>query len=614
MRRPRTIQPYQLAYWPPTNELFARGDPEIVLNVTDYPSARVVGDLATDGYVALPASRRAILCLEALTSVESAGEEYVSIRRELMTLPTKPLYDLWPTLNIHLNRTLMQHQVEFCAFAQPLRGAFNASEQGTGKTTTGWVMAHVWGSRRTLIVAPKSLISEWRADYQLLFRAAPIQCIPIADAGVISRGAAIESYASSRERLALIINYEVLERLEPQLTQFHPDTIIFDESWRIKSPRAKTTRAAIRLADQAEHVLLLTGTPIGNDVGDFFTQLRTIDPNFQTRGRTLIQAHDSFMQRYARFENRTIDRFTPRERQITKAVGCVDPAGLMARLEPTWYRATKATCLDLPPKIHDEPVIFNLPPHWQEFYRNVDEQGIAALGDPISLADRRVAMIRLHQIAGGFQPTPLRPDELPPTNAQPPTNVADDLIDLTDLDPENLLRRWVQVPIDPWPKIEWLRTFTDDQLLHNPTYRVLIWARYTAEIERIYALLSEVLGEQRVAMATGRTRNDELDDIKLSFNSRHPSGVQVIVCQWRKMAFGHNLQAGDHHVRYSHDWSYINYQQAEDRSHRAGRNHAVRYTDLLMRGTIDELVMDALRRKQNLAIQLAPDTVGAIHE
>ncbi len=619
MRRDRQPVPYQLGY-DPDHGILVDGDRDVINSLMNYPGAHLMADL-----LAVPASRNAVLAVEAMASPEAVSDSYKQMRRELVAVDVSELYASWNDLQVTLARTLLYHQVEFLAFSRHLRGAMNASEQGTGKTACGWLMPHAWQSNRTLIVCPKSLIKEWANEYEALFwERPPIHCFPLGEHDTRTRARAIASFAGEQRRVAIIVNYEAVNRLRDELLAYGADTVIVDESWRIKSPVAQTTQAVMQIADRAEHVLTLTGTPIGNDVGDFYAQMRALDPTF-ARGRTLRQGYYAFCQRYSSFVAIDIGG-----RTISKAVGCADPAGLMGRIEPLWYRATKATSLTLPPKRHLPPVLLDMPRDIKDLYDRVNEQGEAALGAIMSLADRRVVMLRLHQLAGGHIPHP-RPLTLPSDDAGllPADLEGEELAgyyrdlgeengylpDLVEAAPSlpngNMAYAWEQEPIPAWPKLVWLQDFAQDRLLGDPTIRVLVWCKYTAEIMMITRELQRILGEHRAVSATGATKEEDLNVYKQSFNSRHPDGVQVMVCQWRKMAAGHNLQAGDFHVRYSHDWSYIYYTQAEDRSDRIGRESSVTYIDLLMRGTIDEEILATLHRKQNLATLFAPDTVGA---
>jgi hypothetical protein len=104
---------------------------------------------------------------------------------------------------------------------------------------------------------------------------------------------------------------------------------------------------------------------------------------------------------------------------------------------------------------------------------------------------------------------------------------------------------------------------------------------------------------------------DDSATVASLLHSRSPAGIQVLVCQWQKMAFGHNLQAADWHVRFSHTWSYVQHSQGEDRSHRMGREEEVHYIDLIATKTVDEDIPAALAAKRDSAAHLSRPTVGS---
>jgi SNF2 family DNA or RNA helicase len=47
--------------------------------------------------------------------------------------------------------------------------------------------------------------------------------------------------------------------------------------------------------------------------------------------------------------------------------------------------------------------------------------------------------------------------------------------------------------------------------------------------------------------------------------------------------------------------------QSEDRAHRAGQTKSVTYVDLVSPGTVDETIINALRKKINLATVITGD-------
>lgn len=599
--------PYELTYVPETAKVAVRGDARLMQNLVHFTSAEVHGDLShPNAYISIPATRETFLAVEANASPSIVSEYYIHARPFYVSTDISYLYQTWSHYGISLARTLLPHQAEFCAFAQMRRGVLNASEQGLGKTTMGWVMAQLWESYRCLVVTSKSLVPEWQAEYRKAFYLEPaLMSVPLGQGGKGARETAIRACRNSERPIAIIINYDVLDDMERALLHLNLDTVIFDESWRIKNIRAQTSKVAVRLADRCRHVLCLTGTPIGNSVGDFWNQLRAINgPGMEAGFSTRIKAFDAFMTRFAEFTHVRFNQALPPSR---KPVGVADPAGLMQLISPVWFRATKATCLNLPPKVH-RTVELELDSNTLQLYRRVEDQGEAALGAEMSLADNRVVQLRLQQMTGGFIPTPV-PALL---NGVEPIDYhchgdPDKESELSELQMA-LDYIWEMVPNPVNPKLEWLTTFAHEVLVGDPTIRVLVWFRFNHELHYAHDQLASVIGEHRVAKAYGGTKPAELEDIKQSFNSRHSDGVQVMLCQWKKMAYGHNLQAADHHVRYSHTWSHIEWVQSEDRSHRMGREGAVTYTNLVVRGTVDRDIISALNRHEDVATRVAPDT------
>ncbi len=527
-----------------------------------------------DGVTMLPATRLNAMTVEALAVPASVAEEYRQWRAEAM----KP-NPLWTEVLHHrvllAKRQLLGHQADFLAIlmGSRARGILNASEQGTGKTCVGWLALQLWGAKRALIVCPKSLMWEWVREWRELWGPlnAPINPIVLDKGSKCSRVEWLETFRgrSDGQPTAVILNYEMLAPMEKAIREYAPDAIVLDEVFRCKNPDAAVTKAAIRIADKADHVLALTGTPIANHIGDLWSQLRLLGKE------TMPESHTAFLHRYAILEPLQLG-----PRTVWKPVGVSDPLGLMQRIEPVWYRATKAACLNLPPKQYRE-VRLTMRPETRELYEKIRKEGTAALGNSLSLDSEAVVGIRLHQLAGGFAPY---------------------------YHPEN---DKAELSMLPCVKIDWLNQFAKDTLRDNPTTRCIVWAAYTAELERITATLRQLLGDERVQMCWGGSDNAEIEGWKESFQSRSEGGVQVLVCQLQKMAYGHNLQATDINVYFSNNWSYVIRSQSEDRSHRNGRADAVQYIDLTLQQTVDEDILEALKHKADYAYRFCPDTSGS---
>ena len=595
---------YKLAY--SQNYIFCQGKPKLLQVLSQIPGASYTQTQSGEQVVAFPANRAAFLIAEAIASPVSVSKEYLEARDQMMSYDEKELRWIQNKLEESgkFKRKLLPHQLAACLFTLPKRGIINASEQGLGKTSYGWAMAALWGCKRVLIVCPKSLMRTWESEWEAIWSGPRPFGITVMDEGDKQAKANRLKYkrnVSPEFPCAVIVNYECIpdthdkntkqvrsEGLLKGILEYTPDCLILDESFRCKSSEANATKAITKIADQASHVLLLTGTPVGNNgAADLYSQLRML-------GEAIVPANYwSFVARYSQMEQKNIGT-----RTVTKPVGLADPVGLMQMLDPLWYRATKETCLELPPKQY-HVVKLKLHPDVQKWYDAIEKDGECVLGNYLSLSGNRVVNIRLHQLCGGFLPQ-YNPEIGADTETLKESGINDPKVLAT--------ATYRMVPL-PCPKIEWLREFAKDQLADTPSARAIVWVRYNTERARIGGELEKTLGRGRVAEVWGDTSNAEVERIKESFNSRDEDGVQVIVAQVAKMYAGHNLQAADHMIYFSNDWSFVKRTQSEDRSHRLGREGAVEYWDLLIEDSIDSDVKEALEKHQDFNDRIARHTV-----
>jgi SNF2 family DNA or RNA helicase len=571
--------PYTLDY--KAGRIHATGLFSVLTNLAALPGYRQENAEA----VSFTVSREAFLIAEALAHPE-ATLLYTRARRKWL----KPSREELQAVEARFRETgdgsvpsLLIHQWEFLALSLDRRAAYNGSEQGLGKTRMALALLRLWGCRRIVVVMPQSLATQWAEEMPAIWP----EVWNHPHFVNVTSGASDERKRSIRcaghrgdDTVILAVNYEMLETLLPDLVKFRPDCIIGDELWKIKNPRAKMTKALVKLSDRMQvagtgHTMGLAGTPLGKDAGELWSQLRFLGKRFAP------ETHRQFLARYARLEPLQLPG-----RTLLKPVGVADPAGLMQRLTPVWFRATKATCLNLPPKVR-QVIGLRLPPTIRDLYRRVEREGLAALGDEMSLAGQAVVNLRLQQITGGHRPTL-------------PEGVGEEWAG------------WYADPLPDCPKIGWVRQWAEDTLAAHPQTRAIIWCRFNAEVERITRELSDLLGKGRVVGVTGATKPGALDAIKQSFNDRDPEGVQVIVAQIQRLFAGHNLQAADWMVYFSHSWFSIEHWQSEDRAHRMGRADAVNYVHLIANETIDEEVWSTLSRNEDFVTRFTPCTAARV--
>jgi SNF2 family DNA or RNA helicase len=571
----------------------------------DYKTIIVTGDdfnrevaarhpqaTADDAEVRIPSSRQACLMLETI-GMPDCTERYLALRRHVMRPTKHALQEVERKFRDGLGEvpSLLLHQWEFLAHHQNSLSAYNASEQGLGKTRMALAHIVMLGVNRILVVMPKDLAAQWEEELPNIWPDPDVQPAFFnltkgskkQRVEQLTRAAFSGRHRTQSECLVPVIvavNYEVVNDIAAALDGFRPQLIITDEAWKIKNPTAKVTKAMIKLADLMRSrgggfTLALAGTPIGNNIGDLWSQLRFL-------GRHLMpMSYTAFLQRYAILKPLRLPA-----RTIHVPVGVADPMGLMQLLDPCWFRATKASCLNLPPKVRRE-VRLPMGPEQAELYQLVEREGVAVLGDDITLASQVVINLRLQQIAGGHRPTYLEEEE--------------------GWEETEATVGWSTRPIDDCPKVEWIRRWADTNLLSYAQTRCIVWCRFNSEVRRVAEELTDVLGEGRVVTAIGGSSSEELTRHKASFNSRDPNGVQVIVAQIARLAYGHNLQAADWSIYFSPTWSYLQHAQSEDRNHRFGRDQEVNYIHLIAEGTIDEDALAALRRKEDLSARFTPN-------
>lgn len=75
-----------------------------------------------------------------------------------------------------------------------------------------------------------------------------------------------------------VVNYESVWKIESQIKTWKPDMIICDESHKIKSHNAVTSKSLHRLGEKASYRLILTGTLITNKAIDAFSQYKFLEP------------------------------------------------------------------------------------------------------------------------------------------------------------------------------------------------------------------------------------------------------------------------------------------------------------------------------------------------
>ena len=286
--------------------------------------------LDVDGHLRLPAMRAAdVLRIEK--ALGAAQTRWLGPTR-LQELGARlqqfsGIREVAPPATFHA--TLRPYQQEGLNWLQFLRdynlAGVLADDMGLGKTVQ--TLAHLAVEKSagrmthpTLIIAPTSLISNWRREAQ---RFAPELTL------LVMHGASRkEQFERIPEHDLVLTTYPLLVRDEQALLAHEYYTVILDEAQYIKNPKAKATLVAQQL--NARHRLCLTGTPMENHLGEVWSIFHFLMPGLLGDER-----------RFARLFRTPIEKHGDTQRQHA----------LRERIKPFLLRRTKDVVAgDLPPK------------------------------------------------------------------------------------------------------------------------------------------------------------------------------------------------------------------------------------------------------------------------
>jgi SNF2 family DNA or RNA helicase len=150
------------------------------------------------------------------------------------------------------------------------------------------------------------------------------------------------------------------------------------------------------------------------------------------------------------------------------------------------------------------------------------------------------------------------------------------------------------------------RTSAVIEILHGHAGKAIIWAPYPRALRKIAKRLLEEFGEDSTVCYWGETRLEE----RLIARSRiqNDDKCRFIVSNQSVGKFGNTWTSCNLVIYYANSFDNEDRQQSEDRAHRIGQTKSVTYIDLRSKGTVDEKLIQVLRRKINVSSTLQGDS------
>lgn len=359
----------------------------------------------------------------------------------------------------------------------------------------------------------------------------------------------VEALSSVRD--AKVLCFKFMER---------QSMLVIDESTIIKSSEALRTRFINRvLAPKATYRRILSGLPTPRSPLDLYSQMEFLDRNILG-----FPNYERFCLRYAITKSTTFGGKL--KRAINVVTGYKNQEELREKIAPHSFRVELKDCVDLPSRQYAVREI-EMTREQEKIYRELKQFAIAELEDRAKITASVVItqMLRMHQV---------------------------------------LMGRGVDSS-DGVHNISEKRTTALLELLNETTEKAIIFCSYDADVQKIAAALQKEFGEGTVARFWGgnrATRDEEERQFKTNPICR------FMVATAAAGGFGKAWDCASITVFYSNTDNLEHRMQAEARQVSVDKDKPLLYVDLIVRNSIEEKILQALRAKINLAAVITGDT------
>lgn len=164
-------------------------------------------------------------------------------------------------------------------------GCILADDMGLGKTlqsvTIIWTLLTQGGPqgkaacRKALVVCPASLVKNWEKEFTQWLNGR-CKVTAIAESGTAKVSGSMSCFRYDRESKVLIASYETFRGHASEVADAGIDLVVCDEAHKLKNEDSAITKCISRLS--ATRRLLISGTPIQNNLEEFFTLVSVANP------------------------------------------------------------------------------------------------------------------------------------------------------------------------------------------------------------------------------------------------------------------------------------------------------------------------------------------------
>jgi SNF2 family DNA or RNA helicase len=332
-------------------------------------------------------------------------------------------------------------------------------------------------------------------------------------------------------------------------------TMCVDESTAIKSPKSERTKVTVNLGKLAPYRRILSGLPTPRSPLDLYSQFFFLDP--QILGYT---TYTRFKFRYAITRQMRVGY-----RMIPLVVGYQNVPELQEKIAPHSIRVRLEDCYDVPAKMYLTREV-ELTDVQKKLYHDLRRYATAHLegGEYVTATEVVVQILRLHQLCCG--------------------HIVDE--------------------VGQYHEVETNRIGVLIDLLQEYDGKAVIWCSYRHDLDRISRCLVKTFGDGAVACFWGgnqATREEE------SRRFMEDDACRLMVATPGAGGRGRTWDVANLLVYYSNTDNLEHRDQSEERGSAVGKVDRVTVVDLVTRGTVEEKIIRALRKKIDLAAVVTGD-------
>lgn len=459
--------------------------------------------------------------------------------------------------------SLKDHQKEGVAWLQHLykskaSGCLMADDMGLGKTLQ--ILYFIdWHSRKYanhkpyLIVAPISLLENWKNEYERFFRQPRMKINMLTSKDVTRKFD--KSIVDKMQKMDIILtNYESLRISQLNFCAVEFDVVALDEAQKIKSPGTLVTNAAKAL--KCNFKIAMTGTPVENSLLDLWCIMDFCVPGLLGNAKAFA----------AQYQN-------PLKKEDTDIVALGnevhDKLGVyfMRRLK-------KDAAKDLPDKIELKEKVL-MPPVQKETYASVVNDYTSGIQPNMLVTIMHLREVSEHPYLYDSTLLNHETDEIVETSAR--------------------LQATIKFLDEIKKKGEKVIIFVERKETQKMLQKLCL--------ER-YGIITKIINGDTPSivkrnMPNKQSRQSSIDEFQAV------DGFNVIIMSPVAAGMGLNVTAANHVIHYSRHWNPAKENQATDRTYRIGQTKDVFvYYPMAVRADIksfDETLDDLLSRKTSLA-------------